>query len=241
MQVQITNYAFSKTAKTITFNDLAAITLDSIALITDTTNNTIIYSPIDSTKGGTVSSNVLTLTYDTNTVAFNNTDKLQIFYNLSGDFDAEVVVTRPANTTAYAATDVIGDTGGSAILTFPNMGLAGRQINITEVTVVIESSSIPSGLTTLALKVYNASPTAIADNALYDLLSGDRTAFQKSIDLNIVVDEGSTLVSHTPNLNEIVKLGASSSSLFCLLQTPNAFTPTSGQVFRVRIKASLLQ
>lgn len=73
------SYSFEKTAKTITFSGFKP-TLEEILLITDVTNGTIIYQFNDPTKGGTLSGQVLTLTYDTTGVSFNNTDNLQIFY-----------------------------------------------------------------------------------------------------------------------------------------------------------------
>jgi hypothetical protein len=78
-KIQIKNYSFNKTAKTVTFTDYASIDLDSVLLITNVTSNIIIYRFNDSTKGGTVATNVLTLTYDTSSMS--NTDKLQIFYD----------------------------------------------------------------------------------------------------------------------------------------------------------------
>jgi hypothetical protein len=73
------NYAFNKVAQTITFDGFNA-SLERVLLVTDVTNNTIIYQFNDATKGGTLAGNVLTLTYNTNTGAFNNSDSLQIFY-----------------------------------------------------------------------------------------------------------------------------------------------------------------
>ena len=73
------SYTFDKVAKTITFSGFTA-SLERVLMVTDATNNTIIYQFNDATKGGTLTNNVLTLTYNTNTVSFNNTDKLQIFY-----------------------------------------------------------------------------------------------------------------------------------------------------------------
>jgi hypothetical protein len=73
------SYTFDKVAKTITFSGFTA-SLERVLMVTDTTNNTIIYQFNDPTKGGTLLNNILTLTYNTNTVAFNNTDALQIFY-----------------------------------------------------------------------------------------------------------------------------------------------------------------
>lgn len=76
---ELGSYTFDKVAKTITFTGFNA-NLERLLLITDVTNNTIIYQFNDPTLGGTLVNNVLTLTYNTNTVSFNNTDKLQIFY-----------------------------------------------------------------------------------------------------------------------------------------------------------------
>lgn len=72
-------YSFNKTAKTITFSGFTA-SLERILLITDVTANTVIYQFNDGTLGGTLSGNVLTLTFNTNTGSFADTDKLQIFY-----------------------------------------------------------------------------------------------------------------------------------------------------------------
>lgn len=77
MKKQITNYTFNKTAKTVTFTDYTTIRLDSILLITNVTDNIIIYNFADS--GGIVSGNVLTLTYDTSSMS--DGDSLQIFYD----------------------------------------------------------------------------------------------------------------------------------------------------------------
>jgi hypothetical protein len=78
MKKQIINYTFDKTAKTVTFTDYVTIRLDSVLVITNVTSNIIIYNFASSTLGGTVATNVLTLTY--NTSSMNNTDKLQIWY-----------------------------------------------------------------------------------------------------------------------------------------------------------------
>ena len=79
------SYSFNKTAKTITINlpnTTKAPTLESLLLITDVTNNIIIYNFADPAKGASLSGNVYTLDYDTNTGSFANTDKLQIYYYL---------------------------------------------------------------------------------------------------------------------------------------------------------------
>lgn len=77
MKIQVKNYTFNKTAKTVTFTDYTSIDLDSILLITNVTTNTIIYN--FAKIGGTVTNNILTLDYDTSSMS--DTDDLQIFYD----------------------------------------------------------------------------------------------------------------------------------------------------------------
>jgi len=72
-------YTFDKVSKTITFSGFKC-SLDGLLMVTDVTNNTIIYQFNDPAKGGSLVNNTLTLDYDTNVVAFSNNDNLQIFY-----------------------------------------------------------------------------------------------------------------------------------------------------------------
>ena len=78
MKLLIQNYTFNASSKQITFLDYTTIKLERILLITNTTNNTIIYNFANPAQGGTVSGNILTLLY--NTTIMSNTDALQIFY-----------------------------------------------------------------------------------------------------------------------------------------------------------------
>lgn len=79
MKIQVKDYTFNKTSKTVTFNDYTSIDLDGILLITNVTSNTIIYNFAATGQGGTVSGNVLTLDYDTSSMS--DSDSLQIFYD----------------------------------------------------------------------------------------------------------------------------------------------------------------
>ena len=103
MKIKVQNYTFDKANKQITFTDYATIKLDSILLITNVTyQNTIIYNFASSTLGGTVATNVLTLTYNTSAMA--NTDKLQIFY----EDDAKTMATNE-NLTVTKAVEAVTD------------------------------------------------------------------------------------------------------------------------------------
>lgn len=79
MDIQVKDYLFNKTNKTITFTQFSSIRLDSVRMIANTTAGVIIYTFVDPLLGGTVLGNVLTLNYDTTTMS--NGDSLQIIYN----------------------------------------------------------------------------------------------------------------------------------------------------------------
>jgi hypothetical protein len=79
MKILITNYTFNAASRTVTFLGYSRILLDSVLLITNVTDNVIIYNFAGSGKGGIVSGNVLTLDFDTTTMS--NSDSLQIYYD----------------------------------------------------------------------------------------------------------------------------------------------------------------
>ena len=79
MKILIPTYTFNAAAQKITFPGDVTLSLASFLIITDTTANKIIYNFADPTAGGTISGNVLTLTY--NTVGLSNTDQLLIYYD----------------------------------------------------------------------------------------------------------------------------------------------------------------
>ena len=89
MKIKIENYTFNKSTKQITFSDYASIRLDAILLITNATDSTIIFNFADPTKGGTISGNILTLSYDTSSM--DNNDKLLIYYDDSTKAELDTI------------------------------------------------------------------------------------------------------------------------------------------------------
>lgn len=79
MKKLITNYTFTPATKQIVFNDYTSIELERILLITNVTNNAIVYNFAAVYFGGTVSGNVLTLAQDVTTLPSNT--ELQIYYD----------------------------------------------------------------------------------------------------------------------------------------------------------------
>lgn len=146
-----------------------------------------------------------------------------------------VTITRPSNTTAYTAGDVVGDTGGSAILTFTNAGPSGGFVILQSASLVFSDSSVPSGMGAFRLHLYSATPTAIADNAPFDLVSGERDTYMGYIDLSTPLDFGSTLYTQVDYPGRLVKLAAASTTLFAELETRGAYTPVSASTVQVRL------
>lgn len=88
MKVQVQNYTFNAAAKTVTFTNYSSIELERVLVISNVTDGIIIFNFAVASQTGTVSTNVLTLTYDTTSMS--NTDDLAIFYDdpaLEPDFD----------------------------------------------------------------------------------------------------------------------------------------------------------
>lgn len=150
-------------------------------------------------------------------------------------FRSTVTITRPSNTTAYTAGDVVGDTGGSAILTLTNAGPSGGFVIVQSASLVFSDSSVPSGMGAFRVHFYSASPTAIADNAAFDLVSGERATYMGYIELPTPQDLGSTIYTQVDYPGRLIKLAAASTSIFAEIETRGAYTPVSASTVELRI------
>ena len=94
MKVLFQDYTFNAATKQITFDTTDVVSLAQVLVITNVTDNVIIYNFADPAKGGVITNNVLTLTFDT--TAMSNSDSLQIFLDLYGtpSTDDSVVLLR---------------------------------------------------------------------------------------------------------------------------------------------------
>lgn len=152
-------------------------------------------------------------------------------------YRAAVTITRPSNATAYTAGDVIGDTNGSAIITLSSIGPSAGYVLIQSVRLMIGNTSVPSGMGAFRLHFYTASPTAIVDNAAFDLVSGEVANYAGFVDLPTPQDLGSTLFAQTDYCGTAIKLATASTSLFCELETRAAYTPASATLYNLRVMA----
>ncbi|MDP3740358.1 MAG: hypothetical protein Q8R02_23430 [Hyphomonadaceae bacterium] len=148
-------------------------------------------------------------------------------------------ITRTNDTNVYAANDVIGAaTGSTAGKELASIGPAGGgEIIITTAQFEIDITGVVAGMTSFRLYLYNVTPpSALGDNAAWDLPSGDRASFVGYVDLGTPVDLGSTLYVETLQINKQVTV-PSGGSLFGYLVTIGTWTPAASSVFKITLKA----
>lgn len=118
-------YTFDKTAKTVTLTGITTLVLNQVLTIVNATAGVMIYNIADAALNGTISSNVITLDYDTS--AMNNADKLMIAL----DYPAQPVPI--AGDVAHDAADSGNPVkaGGKAITTaFPTAVASADRTNL---------------------------------------------------------------------------------------------------------------
>lgn len=151
---------------------------------------------------------------------------------------SKVAVTRPNDTTAYSANDVLGgvDTGTSFI-EFKNMApTGGGPIVILYASLRIDRSALPSGFGQTRLHLYSAPIVGLADNAAYSLSVSDRDSYLGFITLGTPTVLGATCFVEDDYVRKQVI--ASSSSIWAYAQTLAAFTPTASTVKNWELRAA---
>jgi hypothetical protein len=145
---------------------------------------------------------------------------------------AKVSFTRPNNATPYGAGDVVG--AAAAALEFPIGREGGGDVTINSAVLRIDVSSVPAGQTSYTLHMYDVTPpSALADNAPWDLPAGDRASYLGSISLGTPADVGSSLVVSTNAINRVVtSLGR---KIFAYLVTDAGFTPGAQAVYTITL------
>lgn len=142
-----------------------------------------------------------------------------------------VTITRPANTTAYTANDVVG-----GAFKFGLDGIPVATLMVTSAELEIDVSAIPAGMTSFSLYLYSGPPpSAIADNGAFDIPSGDRSVFVGKIALGSPVDEGSTLYIRTDAINAQMQWSRGQ-GLYGYLVTAGGYTPAgASEVYKVTL------
>lgn len=156
---------------------------------------------------------------------------------------ASATITRPADTTAYAAKDVIS-TGAGAVLTFANMGrvVSGSGIILRARLLTNQKTNVAS----YRLHLFHTAPSAIADNSPYLLLYANAANRIGMIDFPACVTEDATNSTAAASMrpssdgsypppNLWYKCAAADTSLYGILETLSAFTPASAQQYYIEL------
>ena len=171
----------------------------------------------------TVSVNDITVSVSDGTVSITG-------YVKSGASYVTATQTRPNDTVSYTAYDVVGQNPGANV-TFSNVSsVSGGHIIIQSACLEVDVAAVPTGMSSFRLHLYDAAPTVIADNAAYDLPSGDRAKYLGYIEFDTPIDLGATLWSQKDALGMKRKLAAGSTALYGILQTIGGFTPSASTV-----------
>lgn len=150
-------------------------------------------------------------------------------------YGAAVGLTRTADTNAYTALDVIGAaTGSTAALQFDIGHYLGGEVLITSAALETDASAVISGEAGYRLHLYNVTPpSALGDNAAWDLPAGDRASYLGYVDLGQPVDLGSTCYIEVNGINK--QITTLNKSVFGYLVTLGGFTPASATVRKITL------
>ena len=139
-------------------------------------------------------------------------------------YGTTTLVTRPANTTAYTAVDVVGAT--AAAIDLGVCGPSGGRVMIETVMLEPRIAVVPTGMGNFRLALFSATPTsALADNAAWTDPVSDNAEYLGTIDIGTPVDLGAKLEVGRNLIGKIVKL--SGTNLFAYLITDGGFTPAA--------------
>lgn len=149
-------------------------------------------------------------------------------------YTPSIAFNRPNDTNNYTAGDVIGS-ATTANHEMPLAGAAGSLIQIISASVLLDRTSVPTGMTTLRLHLWDSQPTAIADNAAFAAASADRSRYRGWIDLPAVsVVGGGFVFSFADYVGRPFRL--TTTSLWCNLVTiAGVTTPAALTEYTIRM------
>jgi hypothetical protein len=153
----------------------------------------------------------------------------------------EATLTRPADTTAYAAGDAMADsTSAPTVLTFANCARENGGGGVIQSAVLIDSTGQATALD-VDLVLYDTSITPTNDNAAWAPSDSDANTSVGFIAFRGTSTSGGTSKSSNNNvidpgaLSKSFKCASSSKNLYGQLVARNAYTPVSGEAFKVRL------
>ncbi len=144
-------------------------------------------------------------------------------------------ITRPNDTALYAIGDVVGSTPASNLVFNNVTSTAGSHFIILGLSLRIDASAIPTGMSGFRLHLYDSNPTEIVDNSVFNLIANDRDKYLGYIEIDAPQDLGDTLYVSMENINKKRKLANGSTTLYGMLETRGAYVPTAQTVKTVKL------
>lgn len=146
---------------------------------------------------------------------------------------------RPADTTAYTAGDVVSNsTTKTTLMAFPGLSLAGRSATIVNALLETDNNAFPSAMT--ATFYTSPSVSVAVDNAAATTLWVNAPYYAGALTFNALAGGTGTntaLVIASANLGITFQPFGSDTALYALLTDGTGSTPTSGQNFRMTLTA----
>jgi hypothetical protein len=151
----------------------------------------------------------------------------------------QATFTRPADTTAYAAGDVVGPVTTPAMQTLSDCAaFKGGSGRIIDVMLECNLATITNG--SFRIHFFNASHTPAADNAALATLHANADEYQGYCDVVLVAMGGAgvgrnsgKVESAEPSLPIHFVCASADDDLFVVIEALAAYTPSSGEVFRL--------
>lgn len=142
-----------------------------------------------------------------------------------GGYIASAVFTPAA--AAYSANDVMDVAKAFQWVDRNGLVFPGGELKITSTSLQIATTALQASEAAYSLALFNVTPpSALADNAAYDIAAGDRAAYQGLLALGTPVDLGSTLEVDVDGLTKQISVGASGITYGTLI-TVAGFTATA--------------
>lgn len=157
-------------------------------------------------------------------------------YVSSGNSNTTASQTRSNNTVSYTAYDVVGEATASNLVFSNVCSNNGGGFIVLGANLEIDVNAIPSGMSGFKVHLYNAAPSAITDNSAYNLPSGDRSKYLGNIYLATPDDLGDTIYSQNDNINFKSVCASGTNTVYGILQTVGAYTPSVSEVATVTLK-----
>jgi hypothetical protein len=152
----------------------------------------------------------------------------------------DVTLTRPSDTNAYAAGDQISDsTTVPTILTFANCGRYNGGSVIIENCMIVNSVAAATPAS-LELWLFDTTATPNNDNDAFAPTDGVANTNVAIIPFGINYAGTVNRVFSSGDIKRFVTCAAGTTSLFGMLVVRNAYTPTSAEEFKIRLKITQL-